>query len=205
MIWHGGDAMDARELVRVKISSEAAGYLSMSEVVVQQMPLRELVEVILGVTGKRLDRVCEVLRRGVLVAGGSRFRWPGWDADAEAVRRIFDAFPDSDPSREFNEALCVRAVLGGEHCRIEIAREAGQMRPLLRRGSFWDGLMRAVGAARPRYLEYTYKDKADCYRVDLSQQQATEVYDAARLLRYSALKARIAASKIQWIELHTAR
>lgn len=205
MIWHGGDAMDARELVTVKISSEAAGYLSMSQVVVQQMPLHELVEVILGVTGKRLDRVCEVLRRGVLVAGASRFRWPGWDADAEAVRRVFEAFPDSDPTREFNAALCVRAVLGGEHCRIDIAREAGQMKPLLRRGSFWDALMRVVGAARPRYLEYTYKDKADCYRVDLSQHQAMEVYEAARLLRYSALKARIAASNIQWIELHTAR
>jgi hypothetical protein len=205
MIWHGGDAMDARELVTVKISSEAAGYLSISQVVVQQMPLPELVGVILGVTGKNLDRVCEVLRRGVLVADASRFRWPGWDADADAIRRVFDAFPDSDPLREFNEDLCVRAVLGGEHCRIEIAREAGQARPLLRRGSFWDALMRVAGAVRPRYLEYSFKDKADRYRVDLSKDLAIQVYEAAKRLRYSAIKARIAASAIEWVELHTAR
>ena len=74
--------MDSPEIVTVKISSEAAGYLSLSPVVVEQMPLAELVELILSATGKSLARVCEVLRRGVLVAGASRFRWQGWDPDA---------------------------------------------------------------------------------------------------------------------------
>jgi hypothetical protein len=196
-----GDAMDTPEIVTVKISSEAAEYLSLSQVVVRQMPLAELVEAILGVTGKSLARVCEVLRRGVLVAGASRFRWQGWDPDAESIRRQLDAFPDSDPTRTFRPDQCVRVALCGARCRIEITRETGAARAWLRRRSFWDALMNVAAAARPRYLEYSYKDKADWFRFDLSEEMAAGLRDAASLLRYSALRSRIGASVVEWIEL----
>lgn len=193
--------MDSPEIVTVKISSEAAEYLSLSPVVVEQMPLAELVELILGATGKSLARVCEVLRRGVLVAGASRFRWQGWDPDAESIRRQLDAFPDSDPSLAFRQDQCLRVALCGARCRIEITRETGAERAWLRRRSFWDALMGVAAAAMPRYVEYSYKDKADWFRFDLSQETATVLRDAASLLRYSALRARIGASAIAWIEL----
>ncbi len=38
--------------IRVKLSSEAAGALSITAVVVQDLPLRDLVEHMLGVVGK---------------------------------------------------------------------------------------------------------------------------------------------------------
>ena len=193
--------MDTPEIVTVKISSEAAEYLSLSPVVVEQMPLAELVELILGVTGKSLARVCEVLRRGVLVAGASRFRWQGWDPDAESIRRQLDTFPDSDPSRVFCPDQCVRVALCGPRGRIEITRETGAARAWLRRRSFWDALMCVAAAARPRYLEYSYKDKADWFRFDLSGEAAAVLRDAARLLRYSALRARLDATVLEWIEL----
>jgi hypothetical protein len=197
--------MDAPEVVTVKISSEAAEYLSLSQVVVQQLPLAELVETVVGVTGKSHERVREALRRGVLVAGASRFRWQGWDADTESVRRWLDAFPDSDPSLAFRQDRCIRVVLGGPHCRIEIPRDAGEARPLLRRRSFWAALMSVAAAPPPRYVEYSYKNKADCFRLDLNAETALVLREAASLLRYSALKARIAASAIEWVELHAAR
>lgn len=193
--------MDSPEIVTVKISSEAAEYLSLSPVVVEQMPLVELVELILGASGKSLARVCEVLRRGVLVAGASRFRWQGWDPDAESIRRLLEAFPDSDPSRAFQQDQCVRVALCGAIFRIEIPREAGAARRWLRRRSFWDALMKVASAATSRYVEYSYKDKADWFRFDLNEETAAAVRDAASLLRYSGLRARIGASTVEWIDL----
>ena len=67
--------------MRVKLSSEAAGAISFTPVVVQELPMRELVEHILGVTGKDEPRIGEMLLRGTLVSGASRFRWEGWEAD----------------------------------------------------------------------------------------------------------------------------
>ncbi len=197
--------MDARELVTVKISSEAAGYISVTEVVVQQIPLVELVETILGVTGKQPERVREMLRLGVLVAGGARYRWQGWEEDAASVRRLLEAFPDSDPSRAFREDLCHRAILTGPRCRVEIPREAAAARPLLRRRSFWDALMAMAGTAQPYYVEYSYKWSADRFRVDLDREMNAALLEAAKLLRHRGLRARVASGDFDRIELYAAR
>ena len=192
-------------MVTVRISSEEAGYLSFSQVIVQQMRLSELAELIVAVTGKDAVRVGEVLRRGVLVAGASRFRWQGWEASEESVGRILAMFPDPDPSLPFRAGQCERVVLCGPYCRIEILRETAAARRLLARRSYWDELMQAAQTAAPRYIEYSYKAKADCYRLDLSPEGAARLRDAARRLRYSALRARIAAGSIEWLELYTTR
>lgn len=197
--------MDARELVTVKISSEAAGYISITQVVVQQMPLVELVETILGVTGKRPERVREMLRLGVLVTGGARYRWQGWEEDAASVRGLLEAFPDSDPSREFQRDLCLRAVLTGPRCRVEIPRKIAAEHALLGRRSFWDALMAMAGAAQPHYVEYSYKQKADCFHVDLDREMNVALLEAAKLLRHRGLKIRVASGDFDRIELHAAR
>jgi len=59
-------------IVRVKLSSEAAESISITPVVVREMPVRELVEYMLGVTGKDEARIRELLLRGSLVSGASR-------------------------------------------------------------------------------------------------------------------------------------
>src|SRR3974377_991167 len=99
--------------VRVKLSSEAAESISLTSVVVQEMPVRELVEYMLGVTGKDEARIRELLLRGSLVSGASRFRWAGWDAGAENLRELLATFPDPDASRPFAAANCTRAILRG--------------------------------------------------------------------------------------------
>ncbi|MCE5306652.1 MAG: hypothetical protein LLG20_03325 [Acidobacteriales bacterium] len=197
--------MDARELVTVKISSEAAGYISITQVVVQQMPLIELVETILGVTGKHTERVRETLRLGVLVAGGARYRWQGWEEDAGSIRGLLEAFPDSDPSRAFREDLCLRAVLSGPRCRVEIPRKIAAARPLLRGRSFWDALMAMAGAAQPHYVEYSYRQKADCFHVDLDRGMNAVLLEAAKLLCHRGLRVRVASGDFDRIELHAAR
>ena len=82
--------------VRVKLSSEVAESISITPVVVREIPIRELIEHMIGITGKDEGRVHELLLRGTLVSGASRFRWAGWDAD----RRHWDTgqLPDPIPS-----------------------------------------------------------------------------------------------------------
>ena len=50
--------------VRVKLSSEAAESIALTPVVVQELPMRELVEHMLGVAGKDEARIREMLLRG---------------------------------------------------------------------------------------------------------------------------------------------
>src|SRR5579863_235688 len=84
--------MSLPETVRVKLSSEAAGYVSVTPVVVREMPTRDLVELMLGITGKDEARVRDLLLRGTLVSGASRFRWTGWEADRERSVRCCRPF-----------------------------------------------------------------------------------------------------------------
>src|SRR5579872_6317441 len=105
--------MSLPDAIRVKLSSEAAEGISLTPVVVREMPLRELVEHMLGVTGKDEARVRELLLRGALVSGASRFRWTGWEADHAGLRELLATFPDPEPSRPFAPERSVRAILRG--------------------------------------------------------------------------------------------
>src|SRR5512142_1355841 len=110
--------------IRVKLSSEAAESISLTPVVVQEMALRDLIEHMLGVAGKDEARIRELLLRGTLVSGASRFRWAGWEADLDSLRELLASFPDSEPGRVFAAERCIRAVLRGGRHAIEIPREA---------------------------------------------------------------------------------
>ncbi len=137
--------MPLPDTIRVKLSSEAAEYISLTPVVVQEMPVRELVEHMLAITGKDETRIRDLLLRGALVSGASRFRWSGMDADAGSLQALLASFPDPDPSRPFAAARCMRAVLRGPRQPIGIPREIGMRRGFLDRifgrASFWDLLM----------------------------------------------------------------
>jgi hypothetical protein len=100
--------MPLPDTIRVKLSSEAAEYVSITPVVVQEMPVRDLVEHMLGITGKDEARVRDLLLRGTLVSGATRFRWTGWEAPPDSIRSLLSSFPDADPSRRFDAAQCKR-------------------------------------------------------------------------------------------------
>ncbi|MCX6633151.1 MAG: hypothetical protein NTW28_36610 [Candidatus Solibacter sp.] len=173
--------------VRVKLSSEAAGSISITPVVVQEMPVRELVEYMLGVTGKDETRLRELLLRGSLVSGASRFRWTGWDASLGDLRELLGTFPDPDPSRRFAAANCTHATLRGGRQPIEISREAGARKGLFQRDSFWNALMKVIDAAPPVYAGYSYRERADRYHREFSQEEAGQLRIASPLVRYTTL------------------
>jgi hypothetical protein len=195
--------------IRVKLSSEAAEYVSLTPVVVQEMPTRDLVEHMLGLTGKDEPRIRDLLLRGTLVSGASRFRWTGWEADSESIRTLLADFPDPDPSRPFSAAQCTRAILRGPRQPITIPREAaarqGILARLLRRKSFWDLLMALAESANPQYAAYSYRDRADIYQAPLAAPQAQQLRSASRLIRYTALEAQIRTALIESAELYVVR
>jgi hypothetical protein len=201
--------MPLPETIRVKLSSEAAEYISLTPVVVQQMPVRELVEHMLGITGKDLARVRDLLLRGTLVSGASRFRWTGWEADETGVRSLLASFPDPQPERPFAAGHCIRAVLKGPRQPIMIPREAGARRGvvarLLRRRSFWDLLMTLAEAGNLRYTGYSYRDRADVYQLALGGTELQRVREASRLVRYTALEAQIQNAQIESADFYVVR
>ena len=190
------------QTVRVKISSEEAGAISITEVVSRDIPLRELVEYALPVSGKSLDRLREILRRGSLVSGASRFRWTGWESAEADLLGILATFPDPDPGRAFARDRCVHAVLRGPRRNVEIPCDAARAR---RGPGLWDALMEIAGTAGPVYAGYSYRRRADRYTLTLSPPAAAQVRAAAETVIYSTLRDQLRAAEILSVELYVER
>lgn len=190
--------------VRIKLSSEAAEAISLTPVVVQEFAMRDLLEHILGVTGKDEARIGELLLRGSMVSGASRFRWEGWTADREEIRALLATFPDPEPSRRFISANCERAILRGGRQAIELPRDAVSRKGLFQRESFWDALLRIVGSD-PRYESYSYRDRCDRFLRELDHAEAARLREAARAVKYSTLRDQIRANGFTHVELLTRR
>lgn len=179
------------ERVLVKISSEAAGSVSLTPVVSQNMPLADLLDQILRATGKDAARIREILERGAVVAGASRFRWTPAPASLEEVAQALAAFPDSQPDRPFDAALCARAVLTGGRAPIEITRQAASRKGWFQKRTFWDALMEQAARLTPAYQHYSYTERADLYRAPLAGDAAGTLRQAAGLLRYEGIAAMV--------------
>ena len=177
--------------IRVKLSSEAAEAIAMTPVVVQELPIREFLDHMLGVTGKDIVRMREILLRGTMVAGASRFRWTGRAVEDEELRELLAEFPDADPSRAFAAVRCVRLVLRGGRQPVEVRREAAAQKGLFHRQAFWDVLMEVVAAAPLGYAGYSYRDRADRFQRDLSVAETERLRAAADSVKYSTLRDQI--------------
>ncbi|MBZ5623419.1 MAG: hypothetical protein LAQ69_32560 [Acidobacteriia bacterium] len=193
------------QTIRVKLSSEAAEAISLTPVVVQELPIRELIEHMLGVTGKDEARIRELLLRGTLVSGASRFRWVGWESDLEGIRGVLATFPDPDPSRPFAAERCVRATLRGGRKAIEIPREAVARKGLFRRVTFWDLLMEVIGAGGATYAGYSYRQRADRYMREFTIAEAAKLRENSGLVRFSTLSEQIRSAAFSSAELWVAR
>ena len=193
------------QTVRVKLSSEAAESIALTPVVAQDMPVRDLVEYMLGVTGKDEARIRELLRRGGLVSGASRFRWAGWEAEAEAIRELLATFPDPEPSRPYAAAQCIRAILRGGRQPIDLTREAGQRKGLFQKQSFWDALQGVISSGVPQYDGYAYRARADRYIREFSLAEIGQLRAAGNLLRYTTLQEQLRTAPFTQAELFVLR
>ncbi|MFN3324637.1 MAG: hypothetical protein ACK5AZ_14160 [Bryobacteraceae bacterium] len=197
--------MPLPEQIRVKLSTEAVGTIAITPVVVRDMPSAELVELMLAPLGKDARRIAELLHRGSLVSGATRFRWEGIEAEPPELDALLAAFPDPEPSRAFQSDACTLAILQAPATRIEVSREVASRKGLLRRRSYWDLLMSAAASAAPQYAGYSYRERADVYQLPLDPAAATHLRGSARLLRYRGLAFRIQSALIEAVELYTIR
>jgi hypothetical protein len=193
------------ERVRVKLSSEAAEAISLTRVIVQEMPLSELIDVLLGVAGKDHERVRELLLRGTVVSGASRYRWDGWSIEPAELAAILASYPDPDPGRPFDPHVCTRAVLRDDRGAVEVAREAASRKGLFRRSSFWDRLLDTITDTALVYKTYSYRDRADLYEAPLAPAHNAAIREAAPLLTYTTLRQRMGNSSFDTIDLFTSR
>jgi hypothetical protein len=191
--------------VRVKLSSEAAGAISLTPVVVQEMPFDELIAFLVPSTGKDAGRVRDALLRGSLVNSASRLRWDSLDVNTGSLEIALARYPDPDPSLPFLAANCLQVTLTGASGRIELPREPCSRRRLLRRQSFWDVLMESAANLRPGYLDYSYREKADIYHAAMDTPTATAIRRAASLLTYSTLVQRLQMFSFDAAEFATRR
>ena len=175
------------EHIPTKISSEAAGYVSMSPVARQNMPAAELIERILGLTGKDPARIREILSQGTLVSGPSRYRWQPLDAEEDELAALLTSFPDPLPDRPFEASRCNLIVARGKRGDVSLSREAAEPRRRLKKESYWDVLIELFERAGPRYERYSYSERADVYSVELSFETAAELQSRAKLLKYTSL------------------
>jgi hypothetical protein len=191
--------------IRVKLSSEAAEAIAMTPVVVQELAIREFLDHMLGVTGKDISRMREILLRGTMVAGASRFRWAGWAVEEEALRELLAEFPDPDPSRTFVAAQCVRLVLRGGRQPIDLRRDAVAKKGLFQRETFWDVLMEVVTAGPLGYAGYSYRDRADRFQRELTVAETERLRSAADTVKYSTLRDQIKVTSFTSVEVFATR
>jgi len=191
--------------VRVKISSEAAEYVSLTPVVVQSMALIELLEHVAGVAGIDEARAAQILRSGSLVSGGSRLRWEAIVAEPAELKDAFRLLPAPDPSREFAAERCVHFVLGGPSARIEIPKPAAAEKRFLRRESFWDALVAIAHQQAPVYAGYFYRERADRYRMPLTPDDRLALRAAGPRLKYRNLVRQIGVAQLDWVEFFVPR
>lgn len=188
------------ETIRVKLSSEQAGAISLTPVVSREMPLRELAALMLDLTGKDAARVCELLLRGTLVSGATRYRWASMNAGLEELGTLLVSFPDLDPSLHFEAERCVRVILSGSGFRAEIPREALCKKRLLWRSSFWDVLMHVVAGTTLSYSGYLHSEGADQYSMEVTTQELAFLRENAGLLCYTSLERQVRTRALICVE-----
>ena len=89
--------------------------------------------------------------------------------------------------------------------RIELPREAGARKPLLRRTSFWGLLMEASVTTVPRYVDYSYRERADYYTAAYALAEAKKLLDGAGLLRFTTIEQHIRRTGVDAAELFVTR
>jgi hypothetical protein len=188
--------------IRVKISSEAAGYVAMTPVVVQEIALGQLLESIVAAAGSDPDAVASMLRRGVVVSGASRFRWEGFTVEREEITGLLAGLPSDDPSRAFDASICHRLVFVSSARRFDVTREFASRKRLFRQ-SFWTSFLSALPA--PGYVRYLHGERVDLYRLAVVPAIAAAMRQHAPLLVDRGSARLLASHAFTSIEFHVPR
>jgi hypothetical protein len=189
--------------IPVRYTDEEAGFISVRPVLRVSLRPEQLLELILGVTGKTTERVQQILLAGTVAAGGYRYWWESMETGGQELGTALAAFPDADPSRAFDPARCVVVVAEAAGAAgamalsgAEFAAEEAGRRRRFRRRAFWAELLDAAAAppnGPPVYRSYSYARRGDLYALELAPRAAVELAGAARRFGVPAVRAQAGA------------
>jgi hypothetical protein len=191
--------------VRVRISSEAAGQIALTPVIVQEMPVEDLIAILAGPIGPNAARIRDRLARGTIVEGASRFRWEPIYTDDASVQAVLSRLPGPEPSRRFDAARCFQARFRGPNGTFELSKELASRKRLLSRRTFWSALMDRIPALSPEYIGYSHRRRADEYRIYLSRSDVSQMIEEARKLAGQSLADRLQRVEFETVELSVQR
>jgi hypothetical protein len=167
------------ETIPVRFTEEEAEYVSIRPVRRQTFKLRELVDMILSVTGRDLPRVQQILRTGTIVFHFYRYWWQGFETDATEISAVLAEFPVDDPSREFSADECTTIVLESAvkvRQSFDVNKKDADHKSLFASQSFWGCLLALAEPARKiKYGGYSFARHADLYRVELNAEQTANL------------------------------
>jgi len=189
-------------VIPVRYSDEDAGFVSVRPVMRMALRPEQLLELILGVTGKNAERVEQILRGGSVAAGGFRYWWDAVEMAAGELEAMLAAFPDAEPSRPFDAARCLLVAVEGPtsaQALAEFAAEAAGQRRAFRRRSFWDALLDAAREQAPEYRSYSYARRGDVYALEVAEARRELLAEEARQFGVGDVKTQAATL------LHAAR
>jgi hypothetical protein len=183
-------------VISVRYSDEEAGFVSIRPVMRMGLRPEQLLELILGVTGKNRERVEQILRGGSVAAGGFRYWWEAVDAAAGELEGLLAAFPDPDPTRAFDAGRCVLVAVEGTTSAgalAEFSAEAARRRRAFRRKSFWDALLEAARNEPLAYRSYSYRRRGDEYALEVAEGRRELLAEEARQYGVGDVKTQAAA------------
>lgn len=189
--------MPLPETIPVRFTEEEADYVTIRPVKRQTFKLRELVDMVLCVTGRDMGRVQKLLRSGTIVFHFYRYWWQGIEANDAELSALLAEFPADDPSRAFQAESCTVVVIESAavgRLPVEVERVAAEKKPLFASRSFWESLLEISAAQRPViYRGYLFARRADVYRIELTPEQSAVLLQDAAKLAPRALRGPIAS------------
>jgi hypothetical protein len=167
------------ETIPVRFTEEEAEYVSIRPVRRQIFKLRELVDMILSVTGRDLPRVQQILRTGTIVFHFYRYWWQGFETDAPEISAVLAEFPSDDPSRKFSSDDCTIVVLESAvkgRQSLDVKKTDADRKSFFASQSLWECLLALAAPPQEiKYGGYSFARRADLYRVELSPEQAANL------------------------------
>ena len=182
--------------IPVRYSDEDAGFVSVRPVLRMNLRPEQLVELILGVTGKNVERIEQILRSGSVAAGGFRYWWEAMEVSAGELAPVLAAFPDADPARVFDAAQCVMVLVEGSvgtNALAEFEAKMASRRKAFHRRSFWDALVDSAKEKAPVYRGYSYARRGDLYAMELTGEHAAALGREAHQLGTAEVRGLAAA------------
>ena len=183
-------------VIPVRYTDEEAGFVSVRPVLRMGLRPDQLLELILGVTGKTIERVEQILRSGSVAASGYRYWWEAVEVGAAELEPLLAAFPDADPSRPFEAARCILVAAEGSSSPTALAEftaPAASRRRTFRRRSLWDALLSAAAEQSPGYRSYSYAHRGDLYALEVEAERGAWLAREARRLGVAEVRAHAAA------------